>query len=48
MRGIAGIRAVVWILKLSGLVEAWDTGDGVVRRELLATLFPTSTSARAT
>ena len=25
--------------KLSGLVEAWDTGDGVVRRELLATLF---------
>src|SRR2546425_13099433 len=25
--------------KLSGLVEAWDTGDGVVRRELLSTLF---------
>ena len=25
--------------KLSSLVEAWDTGDGVVRRELLATLF---------
>ncbi len=25
--------------KLSGLVEAWDAGDGVVRRELLATLF---------
>jgi hypothetical protein len=25
--------------KLSGLVDAWDTGDGVVRRELLATLF---------
>ncbi len=25
--------------KLTGLVEAWDTGDGVVRRELLATLF---------
>jgi DNA invertase Pin-like site-specific DNA recombinase len=25
--------------QLSGLVEAWDAGDGVVRRELLATLF---------
>ena len=25
--------------KLSGLVEAWDTGDGFVRRELLATMF---------
>ena len=25
--------------KLTGLVEAWDAGDGVVRRELLATLF---------
>jgi DNA invertase Pin-like site-specific DNA recombinase len=25
--------------KLTGLVEAWDTGDGIVRRELLATLF---------
>jgi hypothetical protein len=25
--------------KLSGLVETWDTGDGGVRRELLATLF---------
>jgi hypothetical protein len=25
--------------KLSGLVEAWDAGDGVVRRELLATMF---------
>ena len=25
--------------KLSGPVETWDTGDGVVRRELLATLF---------
>jgi hypothetical protein len=22
-----------------GLIAAWDTGDGVVRRELLATLF---------
>jgi hypothetical protein len=25
--------------KLSGLVETWVTGDGIVRRELLATLF---------
>jgi len=25
--------------KLSGLVAAWDTGDAVVRRALLATLF---------
>jgi hypothetical protein len=25
--------------KLSGLVDAWDAGDGVVRRELLATMF---------
>ena len=25
--------------KLSGLLDAWDAGDGVVRRELLATLF---------
>jgi len=25
--------------KLTGLVEAWDSGDGIVRRELLATLF---------
>lgn len=25
--------------KLSGLVDAWDAGDGVTRRELLATLF---------
>src|SRR6202022_1339865 len=25
--------------KLSGLVDAWDSGDGVVRRELLATMF---------
>jgi hypothetical protein len=25
--------------KLTGLVTAWDTGDGFVRRELLATMF---------
>jgi hypothetical protein len=25
--------------KLTGLVTAWDTGDGIVRRELLATMF---------
>jgi DNA invertase Pin-like site-specific DNA recombinase len=25
--------------KLTGLLEAWDSGDGIVRRELLATLF---------
>ena len=25
--------------KLTGLIAAWDAGDGVVRRELLATLF---------
>ena len=33
--------------KLTGLVSAWDTGDAVVRRELLSTLFRTSTSATA-
>jgi hypothetical protein len=25
--------------QLTGLVAAWDSGDGVVRRELLATMF---------
>ncbi len=25
--------------KLTGMVEAWDSGDGIVRRELLTTLF---------
>lgn len=25
--------------KLTGLVSTWDTGDGVVRRELIATMF---------
>jgi DNA invertase Pin-like site-specific DNA recombinase len=25
--------------KLTGLLDAWDAGDGIVRRELLATLF---------
>lgn len=25
--------------KLGGLLAAWDSGDGVIRRELLATLF---------
>src|SRR5207245_10659329 len=25
--------------KLAGLLDGWDAGDGVVRRELLATLF---------